>query len=219
MPLVQIRKAGQGQRHSQRRSNYNPNLGAPFNGCAWSSNMLMSQYGQLDCHGTDMICCIGSKKAGRLIARIDLCNHFARPIYLLLTLIHSALTLPRSLSSTMQWPRSTMPALYHLSPPHLPEVSTVDIILPGLAIMSPTIQQLLKGNLNSYTGPLCTCGKLVSLVEHTYEYLWKLVDKFLGPSASSETRVTGLLTIPSVDSPYMTCRRSLRHGYHLCRKS
>jgi mitochondrial chaperone BCS1 len=60
-----------------------------------------------------------------------------------------------------------------------PQISIVDVFLPGFAGMSPAIQQLLAGNLNSYAGLLCICGILVFLGRHAYEYLWELVDKFL----------------------------------------
>lgn len=60
-----------------------------------------------------------------------------------------------------------------------PQVSIVDIFLPGFAGISPAIQQLLAGNLNSYAGVLCVCGTLMFLCRHVYEYLWGFVDKFL----------------------------------------
>lgn len=60
-----------------------------------------------------------------------------------------------------------------------PQVSIVDVFLPGFAGMSPAIQQLLAGNLNNYTGLLCIWGILVFLGRYAYEYLWEFVGKFL----------------------------------------
>lgn len=92
---------------------------------------------------------------------------------------HTALSLalPSILNTTMAGFNNASSLPFQSIPS--PRVSIVDILLPGFASMSPAIQQLLTGNLNSYTGLLCTCGILLFLGRHAYEHLWELVDKFL----------------------------------------
>ena len=60
-----------------------------------------------------------------------------------------------------------------------PQLSIVDVFLPGFTGTSLAIQQLLAGNLGNYGGLLCVCGTLMFFGRRVYESLQDLVDKFL----------------------------------------
>lgn len=59
------------------------------------------------------------------------------------------------------------------------QMSLIDILFPGLSMISATAQQLLAGNLDSYTRPLCTLGMFVLFTRYAARYIWELVRCYL----------------------------------------
>ncbi|KAJ5640281.1 uncharacterized protein N7484_008143 [Penicillium longicatenatum] len=60
-------------------------------------------------------------------------------------------------------------------PYHSPsQISLIDVLFPGFSIISASAQQLLAGNLDSYTGLLCTLEMLVLFARYISRYVWDL---------------------------------------------
>lgn len=54
----------------------------------------------------------------------------------------------------------------------------MDVLFPGFSMASASAQQLLAGNLDSYTRLLCTIGMLVLFIRYTVRYIGELVRNY-----------------------------------------
>jgi chaperone BCS1 len=70
--------------------------------------------------------------------------------------------------------------IYH-SPP---QVSLIDVLFPGLSVVSSSAQHLLAGNLDGYTRLFCTLGVLVLFGRYLARYVWELVRSYFSSYAS-----------------------------------
>ncbi|KAJ5703246.1 P-loop containing nucleoside triphosphate hydrolase protein [Penicillium malachiteum] len=61
------------------------------------------------------------------------------------------------------------------SPSHM---SLIDVFFPGLSIASASAQQLLAGNLDSYTRLFCTLGIFVLFARYAVRYVWDIVRNY-----------------------------------------
>lgn len=61
---------------------------------------------------------------------------------------------------------------------HSPQISLIDIFFPGLSLASAPVQQLLAGNVDSYTRLLCTLGVFVLFTRYAIHYFWELVRSY-----------------------------------------
>lgn len=57
-------------------------------------------------------------------------------------------------------------------------MSLMDVLFPGFSMASASAQQLLAGNLDSYTRLLCTIGMLVLFIRYTVRYIGELVRNY-----------------------------------------
>lgn len=57
-------------------------------------------------------------------------------------------------------------------------MSILDVFFPGLSMASASAQQLLSGNLDSYTRLLCTLGMLVLFTRYAVRYVGELVRSY-----------------------------------------
>ena len=64
------------------------------------------------------------------------------------------------------------------------QTSLVDVFFPGFSVISASAQQLLAGNLDSYTRVLCTLGMFVLFARYTVRYVWELVRSYFSSYAS-----------------------------------
>jgi chaperone BCS1 len=60
----------------------------------------------------------------------------------------------------------------------LSNASVLDLLFPGLSLITPAIQQLAAGSLTGYTGLLCACGLLLYIGRFIYRYLRGLVSAY-----------------------------------------
>lgn len=60
----------------------------------------------------------------------------------------------------------------------LSQMSLLDVFFPGLSMASASAQQLLAGNLDSYTRLLCTLGMLVLFTRYAVRYVGELVKSY-----------------------------------------
>ncbi|KAJ5240024.1 hypothetical protein DTO027B5_4654 [Paecilomyces variotii] len=58
------------------------------------------------------------------------------------------------------------------------QISLMDILFPGLGVVSASAQQLLAGNMNSYTRLLCNLGMFILFARYTVRYVWELVRSY-----------------------------------------
>jgi chaperone BCS1 len=58
------------------------------------------------------------------------------------------------------------------------QVSLLDVFFPGLSMASASAQQLLAGNLDSYTRLLCTLGMIVLFTRYAVRYVGELVRSY-----------------------------------------
>ncbi|KAJ5111738.1 hypothetical protein NUU61_001368 [Penicillium alfredii] len=58
------------------------------------------------------------------------------------------------------------------------QMSLIDILFPGLSVVSASVQQLLAGNLDSYTRLFCTLGVFVLFTRYAVRYVWDLVRSY-----------------------------------------
>lgn len=58
------------------------------------------------------------------------------------------------------------------------QASLVDIFFPGFSFISTSAQQLLAGDLNSFTRLLCACGILVLFVRYAFNYISGVVRNY-----------------------------------------
>ena len=63
-------------------------------------------------------------------------------------------------------------------------MSLLDIFFPGLSMASASAQQLLAGNLDSYTRLFCTLGIFVLFARYAVRYVWELVKSYFSSYAS-----------------------------------
>jgi len=56
-----------------------------------------------------------------------------------------------------------------------PQMSVIDILFPGFSVASSSAQQLLAGNMNSYTRLFCTLGMVIFFTRYAIRYIWDLV--------------------------------------------
>ncbi len=59
-----------------------------------------------------------------------------------------------------------------------PQISLIDVFFPGLNLAFTPAQQLLAGNLDSYTRLLCTLGVFVLFTRYAVRYVWELVRSY-----------------------------------------
>ena len=64
-----------------------------------------------------------------------------------------------------------------------PQVSLIDIIFPGLGVVSSSAQHLLAGNLDGYTRLFCTLGMLVLFGRYMVRYVGEVVRSYFTLSA------------------------------------
>ncbi|KAJ5183265.1 hypothetical protein N7492_000881 [Penicillium capsulatum] len=57
-------------------------------------------------------------------------------------------------------------------------MSLIDILFPGLSVVSASAQQVFAGNLDSYTRLLCTLGMVVLFTRYAIRYVWELVRSY-----------------------------------------
>jgi chaperone BCS1 len=70
------------------------------------------------------------------------------------------------------------------------QISLVDVLFPGFSVISASAQQLLAGNLDSYTRLLCTLGMFVLFARYTVRYVWELVRSYFSAYASHYLGIT-----------------------------
>lgn len=58
------------------------------------------------------------------------------------------------------------------------QMSLIDVIFPGFSMVSASAQQLLAGNLDSYTRLLCTLGMFVLFARYAVRYVGELVRSY-----------------------------------------
>ncbi|KAJ6096610.1 P-loop containing nucleoside triphosphate hydrolase protein [Penicillium sp. IBT 16267x] len=58
------------------------------------------------------------------------------------------------------------------------QASLVDVFFPGFSVISASAQQLLTGNLDSYSRLLCTFGMFVLFVRYAVRYIWEIVRSY-----------------------------------------
>jgi chaperone BCS1 len=58
------------------------------------------------------------------------------------------------------------------------QMSLVDVLFPGFSMASAAAQQLLSGNLDSYTRLLCTIGMFVLFTRYAVRYVRDLVRSY-----------------------------------------
>ncbi|KAJ6163943.1 P-loop containing nucleoside triphosphate hydrolase protein [Penicillium chermesinum] len=58
---------------------------------------------------------------------------------------------------------------------HPSHMSLIDVVFPGFSMASASAQQLLAGNLDSYTRLLCTFGIFVLFARYAVRYVWEIV--------------------------------------------
>lgn len=58
------------------------------------------------------------------------------------------------------------------------QMSLIDILFPGLSVVSASTQQLLAGNLDSYTRIFCTLGAFALFTRYAIRYVWELVRNY-----------------------------------------
>ena len=71
-----------------------------------------------------------------------------------------------------------------------PQMSLMDILFPGLGVVSASAQQLLAGNMNSYTRLLCTLGMFILFARYTVRYVWELVRSYFSSYAFRYDRMS-----------------------------
>ncbi|KAJ5394738.1 P-loop containing nucleoside triphosphate hydrolase protein [Penicillium cosmopolitanum] len=59
-----------------------------------------------------------------------------------------------------------------------PQMSLMDVMFPGLGVLSASAQQLLAGNLDSYTRLFCTLGIFVLFARYAVRYVWDIVKSY-----------------------------------------
>lgn len=64
------------------------------------------------------------------------------------------------------------------------QVSLGDVFFPGFSLVSATAQQLLAGNMDSYTRLLCTFGVFVLFTRYAVRYIWEIVRSYFSSYAS-----------------------------------
>lgn len=63
-------------------------------------------------------------------------------------------------------------------------MSILDVFFPGFSMASASAQQLLAGNLDSYTRLLCTLGMLVLFTRYAVRYVGELVRSYFSSYSS-----------------------------------
>lgn len=58
------------------------------------------------------------------------------------------------------------------------QMSLIDVLFPGFSMASASAQQLLAGNLDSYTRLLCTLGMFVLFTRYAVRYVGELVRSY-----------------------------------------
>lgn len=71
-----------------------------------------------------------------------------------------------------------------------PQMSLMDILFPGLGVLSASAHQLLAGNLDSYTRLLCTFGIFILFARYAVRYVWEIVRSYLSSYASCYDRMS-----------------------------
>lgn len=77
-------------------------------------------------------------------------------------------------------------AMYH-SPS---QMSLIDVLFPGLSSVSVSAQQLLAGNLDSYTRLFCSLGIFVLFARYAVRYVWDIVRSYFSSYASCYHRMS-----------------------------
>ena len=58
------------------------------------------------------------------------------------------------------------------------QISLIDLLFPGFSGVSVSAQQLLAGNMDSFTRLFCTLGMLVLFTRYALRYVWDLVRSY-----------------------------------------
>lgn len=64
------------------------------------------------------------------------------------------------------------------------QMSLGDVFFPGFSMVSASTQQLLAGNMDSYTRLLCTFGMFVLFARYAVRYVWEIVRSYFSSYAS-----------------------------------
>ncbi|KXL49183.1 hypothetical protein M433DRAFT_548230 [Acidomyces richmondensis BFW] len=59
-----------------------------------------------------------------------------------------------------------------------PQMSLMDVLFPGFSMISASANQLLAGNVDSYTRLLCTFGMFVLFARYAVRYVWEIVRSY-----------------------------------------
>lgn len=71
-----------------------------------------------------------------------------------------------------------------------PQMSLMDVLFPGFSMISASANQLLAGNVDSYTRLLCTFGMFVLFARYAVRYVWEIVRSYFSSYASRYGRMS-----------------------------